>query len=141
MSTLIFAQLPTSSLAGSYPFSWLPLHAPAPTPSAPSSDEVVPLNNPPFFPGGTRALENYLDNLDIYPLLARETCTEGTVRVRFRVLPDGSLSEVRVVRSRGQLLDQAALEAVAQMPRWFPAHRAGVAVPHLVELLVTFRLD
>lgn len=116
------------------------LDAHAPTPSAPS-DGVVPLTNLPFFPGGTRALETYLEDLDLYPIQAREAQIEGTVRVLFRVLPNGRRSEVRVVRSRGPLLDRAAIRAVALMPRWYPAHRAGVAVSHLVELLVTFRLD
>ena len=142
-SILVFAQLPNPSPAAIAQSPLIALDTSAPTPSVPpsQSDEFAPLSNLPFFPGGQRALEAYLENLDIYPLRARVTYLEGTVRVRFRVLPNGSLNEVRVVRSHGPLLDQAALEAVAQMPRWYPAHRAGVAISHLVELLVTFRLD
>ncbi|GAB3221584.1 energy transducer TonB [Spirosoma arcticum] len=141
LSTLVFAQLPGSpSTATGKP----PVIAPntqAPGPSAQQSDEFAPLTNLPFFPGGKQALETYLSDLDLYPLSARETQIEGAVRVLFRVLPNGQLNEVRVVRSHGPLLDQAALRAVALMPRWYPAHRAGMAVSHLVELLVTFRLD
>ncbi len=67
--------------------------------------------------------------------------TEGTVRLRFRVLPSGFLNDIRVIQSRGPLLDQAAIQAVVCMPRWFPAHREGTAVSCPVELAITFLLD
>ena len=86
-------------------------------------------------------MENYLQQIDMYPRQAKEMSTEGTVRLRFRVLPDGCLYHIRVIQSRGPLLDQAAIQAVAAMPRWFPAHREGMAVTCPVELAITFLLD
>ncbi|MBC7892164.1 MAG: energy transducer TonB, partial [Sphingobacteriaceae bacterium] len=83
----------------------------------------------------------YLKPLDLYPPQALETQLEGTVRVAFRVQPSGHLTEFRIVRSRGPLLDRAALEAATRLPRWYPAHRGGVAVASLVILPITFRLD
>lgn len=141
MGTLAFAQLPTSARADISNSPSVVLDAPATAPSAQQTDEVAPLTNLPFFPGGTQALQNYLENRDLYPTQALEAGIAGTVRLRFRVMPDGSLSGVRVIQSQGPLLDQAARQAVAQMPRWYPAYRGGVAVALSTDLLITFRIS
>ncbi|UFH52208.1 energy transducer TonB [Spirosoma sp. KNUC1025] len=107
----------------------------------PSPSDFAPLTNEPFFPGGQQALVKYLGKLDLYPDQARMVLSEGTVRVQFRVQPSGTLTDIQVVKSKNAVLDQAAVKAVSLMPRWYPAHRSGVAVSTLVELPVTFRLD
>lgn len=139
--TLAIAQLLIPSLSGARKSSAIVFDTHVLTPPAQSSDEFAPLNNLPFFPGGQKALETYLEDLDVYPYLARQILIEGTVRVRFRVLPNGSLADLQVVQSHGALLDQAAIRAVTYMPRWYPAHRAGMAVTSPVELPITFRLN
>ena len=112
-----------------------------PAPSTQPSDEFTSLSNEPFFPGGKQALEKHLKSIHLYPHQARLMVAEGTVRVRFRVQASGDLTDIEVVQSCGKLLDVAAVRTVALMPRWYPAHRSGVAVSSLVELPVTFRLD
>lgn len=141
LSTLAFAQLPNPPAA--HPCTPTPSEVQGTTapPLTPQPDEYVPNNNEAFFPGGSPILEAYLKPLDLYPLQARETQLEGTVRVAFQVQPSGHLAEFRIVRSRGLLLDRAALEVATRMPRWYPAHRGGVAVASLVVLPITFRLD
>lgn len=140
-STLAFAQLPNPLPSADGPSSLMPLDGRASAQPTQHRDEFTPLNNFPFFPGGQQGLETYLQQLDLYPRQARKAHLEGTVWVRFRVLPTGHLNEVRVVQSRGLLLDQAAIQTVAFMPGWYPAHREGVAVSSQVELPVTFRLN
>ncbi|AQG80878.1 energy transducer TonB [Spirosoma montaniterrae] len=105
------------------------------------ADAFAPLNNDASFPGGHLALQDYLQSIDLYPYQARQAQVEGTVKVRFRVQPNGYLIDVRVTQSHGQLLDQAALQTIEQMPRWYPAHRNGMSVAQAIELPITFRLD
>ncbi len=109
--------------------------------NAEPADTYVPSSNNAFFPGGERALQTYLSDAKRYPYVARQAQIEGTVRVRFQVQPDGWLADIRVTRSGGSLLDRAALQTVAQMPRWYPAHRNGVAVSQRIELPISFRLN
>ncbi|GAB3019493.1 energy transducer TonB [Spirosoma pulveris] len=104
-------------------------------PPADQLTEYAPLNNVPFFPGGQKALETYLN--DHRPLTADQR--EGTVHIRFRVMPTGYLTEINVLQSSEPLLNHAATQAVALMPRWYPAHRSGVAVSSLYVLPITFR--
>jgi TonB family protein len=103
--------------------------------------EYAPLDNAPFFPGGQRALETYLRDLCLYPNQAWISQREGIVQVQFRVKSSGELTEIRIVQSFEPLLNQAIVRAVALMPRWYPAHRAGMAVSSLFALPVTFRID
>ena len=141
MRTLAFAQLTTFSSLVNREISMIMSDTNLSVKAVQPSDEFAPLNNLPFFPGGLQALQTYWENPDLYPREAKKFNLEGTVDVNFRVTPTGHVTEVRVTRSRGPLLDRAALEAVALMPCWYPAHREGVSISSLYELSVTFRLD
>lgn len=105
------------------------------------TNELVLLNNDPSFPGGPKALKAYFDNHDLYPEAAQEIGLHGTVQVLFQVQPTGELTNIRVLRSKGTILDKAARNLIANMPLWLPAHRAGMAVPAYSQLRVTFRLN
>ncbi|MFN7965753.1 MAG: energy transducer TonB [Acidobacteriota bacterium] len=73
-----------------------------------------------------------------YPLDAREQRLEGKVILQIVVREDGSVTDVKVLRSI-ELLDQAAVEAVRQW-RYKPAMKAGRPVPAYVTVTVNFRL-
>ena len=141
VSTITFAQLPSPTYVDKIACSREMSGSPDLTLSIDQFAEYAPLNNAPFFPGGQRALETYLRDLNLYPHQARTSQREGTVQVRFRVMPGGELTEIQVVQSSEPLLNQATVRAVALMPRWYPAHRAGMAVSSLFVLPVTFRID
>jgi len=77
----------------------------------------------------------------VYPPRAIEFGLTGTVLVRALVAPDGRTQEMRVWRSSGQpLLDAAAIAAVR---RWDfePASMGGRHVEAWVEVPVNFRLN
>lgn len=105
------------------------------------SEEFVPNDNDPFFPGGIAALREYLKESAPYPRQARMAQLEGTVRVRFRVQSTGYLTDIQVVESGGEVLNRSALRAIAQMPRWFPGHRNGEAIARSVVMPITFRME
>jgi TonB family protein len=67
-----------------------------------------------------RQLHSALEQAKTYPRLARERGIEGTVLVRFKVLPSGTVETVNVVRSSGaSILDEASVKTVyraAPMP-------------------------
>jgi len=92
------------------------------------------------FPGGMKALTRYLAKNTHYPEIAREYGFEGTVKVQFVILPDGDLSDVKVIQSVNNILDAAAIEVVSNMPRWEPAYQAGRPVKMRVNVPVEFRL-
>jgi len=77
-----------------------------------------------------------------YPDLARHRRLEGTVRLQFEVLPDGSAGDVFVVQSSGfQELDQAALQNIKKECKFFPGRKGGVPVTRRAERTIRFRLE
>ena len=93
----------------------------------------------PSFPGGMAALMKYIkDNLR-YPEICREGAAMGRVNVVFIVNEDGSLSDVKVIRSIIPELDKEAIRVVKSMPKWNPAKQNGKAVKMKYVVSVNFR--
>ena len=93
----------------------------------------------PSFPGGMAALMKYIkDNLR-YPEICREGAAMGRVNVVFIVNEDGSLSDVKVIRSIIPELDKEAIRVVKSMPKWNPAKQNGKAVKMKYVVPVNFR--
>ena len=63
----------------------------------------------------------------------------GRVNVVFIVNEDGSLSDVKVIRSISPELDKEAIRVVKSMPKWNPAKQNGKAVKMKYVVSVNFR--
>ena len=95
----------------------------------------------PSFPGGPSALFEYLSKNIKYPVVAEENGIQGRVIVTFVVEKDGSITDVRVVKSVDPSLDKEAQRVVKSMPRWIPGKQNGSAVRVKYTVPVTFRLQ
>jgi protein TonB len=95
----------------------------------------------PSFPGGPGALMSFLSSNIKYPVVAEENGIQGRVIVAFVVERDGSITDVRVVKSVDQSLDKEAVRVVKSMPRWIPGKQNGSAVRVKYTVPVTFRLQ
>ncbi len=94
----------------------------------------------PSFPGGDQALVKFLDNQIKYPEEAQKQRWEGKTLVAFSVNEDGTVSNVRVMKSSWLVLDNEAMRVVKQMPKWIPASENGVNKKEMVVLPITFDL-
>ena len=79
----------------------------------------------PEFPGGEDSLFAYLQRTIVYPDSAQVLKISGTVYISFVVEADGSISRVKLLRGIGGGCDEAALEAVRNMPKWKPEEGRG----------------
>ena len=95
----------------------------------------------PQFPGGDAALFEYLSTHIKYPTIAEENGVQGRVIVTFVVERDGSITDVKVVKSVDPSLDKEASRVVAGMPKWIPGKQNGSAVRVKYTVPVTFRLQ
>lgn len=75
------------------------------------------------FPGGNKVLKEWIKNNLQYPIECVENKIEGRAVVRFAVKKDGSIDNVELSKSSGNiLLDQEALRLINEdMPQWVPA--------------------
>lgn len=95
----------------------------------------------PSFPGGDKALMQFLSENIKYPIIAQENGIQGRVYVEFTVRKDGTIDDVQVVRSADPSLDKEAIRLVKSMPNWNPGKQRGKAVHCKFWLPVVFKLQ
>lgn len=94
----------------------------------------------PSFPGGPAALMKYLSENMRYPAVAEENGIQGRVTVQFVVEKDGSVTDVRTMKSVDPALDREAERVVKSMPKWIPGKQNGSAVRVMYYVPVVFRI-
>ena len=82
----------------------------------------------PAFPGGVKAMMEFIQEKTEYPELEREMGIQGIVYVEFIVNKDGSISSVLSKSELNKNLEKEAMRVVGIMPNWIPGEQAGKAV-------------
>jgi TonB family protein len=94
----------------------------------------------PQFPGGEKALLDYIGHNLKYPIDAQEKGIQGRVIVRFIVTKTGKVEQVEVLRSLCPSADQEALRVISSLPNWIPGEQKGVKVGVYYTVPITFKL-
>ena len=95
----------------------------------------------PEFPGGMKALMDFIDRNVQYPTEARKKGVQGRVVVQFVVDEDGSIITPKIVRSIEPSLDEEALRIIKMLPRWRPGALNGKVVKVKYTVPVAFKLN
>ena len=95
----------------------------------------------PYFRGGERALMEYLASHVNYPPEAVKDSIQGRVIVQLLIERNGEVSEVKVVRSVHELLDNEAVRVCKALPKFFPGSRGGKPAAMWLTLPITFKLE
>ena len=90
----------------------------------------------PQFPGGDAALLKYIQSHLQYPEGANAS---GSVIVQFVVETDGSVGQIKVVRSVHELLDKEAVRVVKGLPKFTPGRQNGQPVAVWYTLPIMFK--
>jgi len=85
----------------------------------------VAVEKDPSFQGGMQNFYNYLSQNLQYPPIAVKNRTEGKVYLSFIVEKDGSLSNVKAIRSVSAEIDAEAVRVVKNSPKWTPGIQNG----------------
>lgn len=111
------------------------------TPSGPYSDNdsiYGVVDELASFPGGEAACMKWLSDHIKYPEECKKEGIEGRVHVQFVVNKDGSIPEVKVLKSPHPLLSEEAIRVVKAMPKWKPAKANGEIVRQRFILPIKF---
>lgn len=100
--------------------------------------DFLPAEDMPKFKGD---LNEYLSKNIRYPAIAQETGIQGRVICQFVVYEDGSIKDVKVVRSVSPELDREAVRVIENMPKWTPGNQRGRAVKVRYTLPINFKLQ
>jgi len=112
-------------------------------PQAPTIDTLnwVIIEKMPTFPGGEEALMDFIGTNIRYPKYAQDHGISGRVFIKFVVMPDGSVSNVEVLKGIGGGCDEEAVRVVKMMPKWIPGEKDGKKVRVSYTLPINFRLQ
>jgi TonB family protein len=105
-----------------------------PTPKTIQSTDKDPIyevvDQMPQFPGGDGALMAFIEkNKTSYPLVAQcYNGIEGKAICRFIVEKDGSLSDIKIIRSFDTDFDNDALRIIKLLPKFTPGKKNGKVV-------------
>lgn len=120
----------------------LPVAASAQERIQPKTNGFPALNTPkPVFPGGPKALQQYMQSKLRYPEMAKEYGIEGTVTLRLRLNERGQVTAATVLEGIGYGCDEEALRLASSLPDWEPAMRNGTGVPAVIVWPLTFKLQ
>ena len=95
----------------------------------------------PRFPGGEEACMKWLADNIRYPSICVEQGIQGRVYAQFVVNKDGSIVDIKVVRSPDPYLSKEAERVLKMMPKWSPGKQRGKPVRVKFSLPVMFRLQ
>ena len=95
----------------------------------------------PRFPGGDEALMKWLSDNIKYPSICQEQGIQGRVYAQFVVNKDGSIVDIKIMRSPDPYLSKEAERVLKKMPKWQPGRQRGKPVRVKFTLPVNFRLQ
>jgi len=106
----------------------------------PDEDPMLIPDVMPQFPGGELARQSYLANHVNYLPMAKDAGISGKVFVQFTVDIDGTIKDIEVLKGIGGGLDQEAVRAVKEMPKWEPGFYNSRPVSVRFVMPITFSL-
>lgn len=95
----------------------------------------------PEFPGGKKALMQYLAENITYPAEAKKEGVQGRVFINFTIEKNGKVNDVKVLRGIGSACDEEALRVVRSLPDWKPGLQDGIPVRVFYNLPIKFALN
>ena len=101
-------------------------------------DFYMVVDEMPEFPGGMKALMNYISANVKYPESAKQAGLSGRVTTSFVVGEDGVIRDVKVLRGVSPDLDAEAIRVMSSMPKWTPGKQDGKPVPVRYAVPITF---
>ena len=93
-----------------------------------------------FMGGDANTFSAWVNQHLEYPEVARENGVSGRVMLQFTVNPNGSVTDVKVLRGVDPALDKEAVRVISSSPKWEPGRQRDRAVKVTYTFPVVFQL-
>ena len=107
-------------------------------------EEAIPFalveEKPKFQGGDANTFSKWVSQHLDYPEIAKENGVSGRVMVQFTVNPNGTVSDVKVLRGVDPSLDKEAVRVIQSSPKWTPGKQRDRAVKVTYQFPVIFQL-
>ncbi|MEE4114622.1 MAG: M56 family metallopeptidase [Marinilabiliaceae bacterium] len=102
---------------------------------------VVVEEMPTFMGGDVNKFREWVQQNVKYPEIAVKNGIQGKVFVLFLVNPDGSVSDINIMRGVDPVLDHEVIRVVKTSPLWVPGKQKGTEVAVKMSITVNFQLE
>ena len=95
----------------------------------------------PLFKGhrlSSSAFTKWVNSQLRYPRKASRDGSQGKVHVEFWLSEDGSVTDVTILESGGELFDKEVIRVLGKAPKWSPAYRGGKPVRYRLRQWINF---
>ena len=107
-------------------------------------EESIPFalveKKPSFMGGDANTFSAWVNQHLEYPEVARENGVSGRVMLQFTVNPNGSVTDVKVLRGVDPALDKEAVRVISSSPKWEPGRQRDRAVKVTYTFPAVFQL-
>ena len=93
-----------------------------------------------MYPNGKDGINQHIAKYLKYPQKAQKEKIEGVVLIQYTIDTDGSIVNIKVIKSVNPILDKEAVSVLKKMERWEPAYQGGKAVKSTYTQLFNFKL-
>lgn len=104
-------------------------------------DVFVAVETQAEFPGGMKALMEWLSNHVEYPKEAEKAGIQGRVIIKFIIEADGAVTHPEILKGVSPELDKEAMRLVRAMPKWIPGKNNGKDVASYFTIPIAFWLS
>ena len=95
----------------------------------------------PMFRGGDiNGFRDWVQKRTSYPQIAIDNKIQGKVMLTFIVEPDGSVSNVTILKGVDPLIDNEAVKSIEASPKWSPGYQRGKPVRVRYSLWLNFAI-
>jgi protein TonB len=95
----------------------------------------------PEFPGGEKALLDFIAHNTQYPQMERDNDITGKVITQFTVNEDGTISDIQILRSPSSGFNREATRVIKMLPTFKPGRQQGRAVKVRFNVPFVFKLN
>ncbi|HEX2921032.1 MAG TPA: TonB family protein [Bacteroidales bacterium] len=105
------------------------------------SQEMHSSNSAPIYPGGKKALGDFISKNLKYPDEARKIRLSGIVEVKFMINTEGKIENIEVMKGISKECDAEAVRVTGLISGWKPAFRQENPVNSFIYLPIEFKGD
>lgn len=112
----------------------------SPTTVIPANDSVYTnVDKKAEYPGGDDAMYKFIAKTIRYPVIALENGIQGRIIAEFTIKKDGTISDIKIVKSVDPSLDKEAIRLIQAMQKWIPAEKDGQKVEYRKTVPILFK--
>ena len=104
------------------------------------TEPIAFVEKTPEYPGGQKAMNQFIMQNLQYPKKAAEMGISGKVFVQFEVDETGTISNIKILRGIGGGCDEEAVRIIKKMGKWIPGKQNGKAVKTKFTVPIVFTL-